>query len=203
MHNDFLQRGLWDKCVNATPGQSGLLSIADAVAEGYTCFNCTKKGHHKKENCPEPVNKERQKSEKEKFNLEKGRPQQSEKFNNRGKEIPRKWRAPEASENNKRVIEVVPHTYDPAMKGWVKDVTPDSGAAASITTTQLEELEAVKAENERLKTDIGTLGATPEKSANYTRNQMLLNTTTPTTLEQKQAEIREEMQQLREKFLNL
>ena len=57
VYNDFVQRGLWDKCINATPGQSGLLSIADVVAEGYTCFNCGKNGHHKKEICPEPVNK--------------------------------------------------------------------------------------------------------------------------------------------------
>ena len=135
VYNDFLQRGLQDKCINATPGQFGLLSVADAVAEGYTCFNCGRKGHHQKENCPKPVNKERQKLDREKFNLEKGRPQQSAKFNNKGKEFPCKWRAPEALENNKRVINKVPHTYNPAMKGWVKDVTLDSGAAANITTT--------------------------------------------------------------------
>ena len=32
VYNDFLQRGLWDKCINATPGQSGLLATAAAVA---------------------------------------------------------------------------------------------------------------------------------------------------------------------------
>ena len=64
--------------------------IADAVAEGYTCFNCGKIVYYKKENCPEPVNKEKQKLEREKFTLKKGRPQQSAKFNNREKEIPRK-----------------------------------------------------------------------------------------------------------------
>ena len=58
VYNDFVQRGLWDKCINATPGQSGLLAAAATVAEGYTCFNCGAKGKHKKENCPEPVNKE-------------------------------------------------------------------------------------------------------------------------------------------------
>ena len=136
VYNDFLQRGLWDKCINVTPEQSGLFSVADAVAEGYTCFNCGKKGHHKKENCSEPVDKERQKLEREKFNLEKGRSQQSKKFNSRGKEIPRKWRATEASDN-KRVINKVPHTYNPAMKGRVKDFTPDSGAAANVTSMQL------------------------------------------------------------------
>ena len=80
------------------------------------------------------------------------------------------------------------------------------------------ELQELKAENERLKTDLGTLDATPEKSANYTRSQILLNltTTTPTptpTLtptptptpmkEQKREEIRKEMKQLESLFYSL
>ena len=60
---------MWDKCINATPGQSGLPAAAAAVAEGYTCFNCGAQGKHKKEYCPHPVNKERQKVERDKFNL--------------------------------------------------------------------------------------------------------------------------------------
>ena len=48
VYNDFVQKGMWDKCINATPGQSGLLPLIDTVAEGYMCFNCGKKGHHKK-----------------------------------------------------------------------------------------------------------------------------------------------------------
>ena len=142
MYNDFVQKCLWDKCINAKPGLTGLLAAAASVAEGYTCFICGAEEKHKKENCPEPVNKEEQKLEREKFNFAKGPPQQFAKFNNKGKEIPWKWRNPEASENNKRVINNVPHTYNPATKGWFKDVTSDSGAAVNITTTQLERLEA-------------------------------------------------------------
>ena len=89
------------------------------------------------------------------------------------------------------------------MKGWVRNDTPDSGAAANITTTQLEELEALKTINERFKTDIGTLGVTPEKPANYNRSQMLLNTTTPTpTKEQRQRGIQTQMEQLKVVFFN-
>ena len=190
--SDFVQRCLWDKCINATPGQSGLLSITDTVSEGYTCFNCGKKRLHKKEKCHDPVNKEQQKLEKEKFNIEKGRPQQPKKINNKGKEIPCKWRAPKAAENNKQVINNLPHTYSPVMKGWVRDDTPASETAANKTTTQLEELQELKVKNERLKTDLGTLDATPEKLANYTWSQILLNSTTPTptpTKEQRQKEI--------------
>ena len=95
------------------------------------------------------------------------------------------------------------------MKSWVKDVTPDSVAAANITTTQLERLEALETKNELLKTDIGNFGspsATPGQSVNYTRQQALLNNTTipptPSVLQQK-LDIREQMQQLREQFLSL
>ena len=99
VYNDFVQKGMWDKRINATPGQSGLLSITDTVSENYVCFNCGKKVHHKKENCPEPVNKEQQQLERDKFNLEKGcGPQQSTKFKNTGKPIPHKWRVLEESE---------------------------------------------------------------------------------------------------------
>ena len=111
------------------------------------------------------------------------------------------------------MIDNVPHTYNPAMKGWVKDVTPDSGAATNITTMQLERLEALETENELLKTDIGNLSsptATPGKSVNYTRQQALLNNTTPpsTTSEQQRAyqqklNIREQMLLLQEKFDSL
>ena len=102
---------MWDTCINVTPGQSGLLSITDTVVKGYKCFNCGKKGLHKKENCPEPVNEERQQLKRDKFNLEKVRGrQQSTKFNNTGKPIPHKWRALEELEQNKRVIDKMPYT---------------------------------------------------------------------------------------------
>ena len=95
---------MWDKCINATPGLSGLLTTnpTDTISENYICFNCGKKGKHKKDNCPDPINKERQKLEREKFNLLKNRtPRQSTKFTNAGRPIPQKWRVPEASEQNK------------------------------------------------------------------------------------------------------
>ena len=49
VYNDFVQKEIWDTCINATPGQSDLLSITDTVSKGYICFNYGKKGHHKKE----------------------------------------------------------------------------------------------------------------------------------------------------------
>ena len=63
-------------------------------------------------------------------------------------------------------------------------------------------MQELKAEDERLKTD-QSADDTPEKSANYTRSQMLLNTTTPSTKEQKQEEIWKEMKQLEALFHSL
>ena len=104
VYNNFVQKGEWDKCINGTPSQSGLLTTnpLDAVSENYFWFYCGKKGHHKKENCPEEINKERQKLEREKFNLLKGRtPKQGYKFTNAGRPIPLKGRPPEPSKQNK------------------------------------------------------------------------------------------------------
>ena len=75
VYNDFIQKGMWDKCINATPGQSGLLTTnpTDTVSENYVCFNCGKKGNHKKEKIPQEINKEQQQLEREKFIIRKNR----------------------------------------------------------------------------------------------------------------------------------
>ena len=171
-YSDFVQKGAWDKCINATPGQSGLLTTnpPDAVSPNYVYFNCGKKGDHKKDNCPDNIDKERQKLEREKF-LKNRPPRQSAKFNNPGKHIPHKWRAPEALEQNKRTIDNLPHTFDPTIKGWRRDDTPPSGQpSVNLTPAQIE-MKELKAENERLKTDCSE--TTPEQSANYARGTQL------------------------------
>ena len=60
VYTDFVQRGIWDKCVNVIQGQLGLLTTnpPDAVSENYVCFNCEKKGDHLRKNYPDPINKE-------------------------------------------------------------------------------------------------------------------------------------------------
>ena len=80
----------------------GLLTTTppDAVSDNYVCFNCGKKGNHKKENCPEEIDKAQQKLEREKFKLGHT-PKQGSKFTNADRPIPLKWRAPEPSEQNK------------------------------------------------------------------------------------------------------
>ena len=119
-YSDFVQKGAWDKYINATPGQSGLLTTnpSAGVSPNYVCFNCGKKADHLKDDCPKEVDKDRQKLEREKF-LKNRPPKQGSKFTNAGKPIPLKWRAPEPSEQNKRIINLQPHTFNPTIKGWV------------------------------------------------------------------------------------
>jgi hypothetical protein len=40
---------------------------------------------------------------------------------------PTKWRLPEEGENNKRIIDNKPFTFNPTTKRWDPDTTPDSG----------------------------------------------------------------------------
>ena len=86
----------------------------------------------------------------------------------------------------------MPHTYNPAIKGWERDDTLATGlptASANLITAKLEQIEMqeLKAENERLKSDRSTDDTTtPETSANYAQGtQILFNTSTPSTKAQK------------------
>ena len=63
------------------------------------------------------------------------------------KPIPHKWRAPEDSEQNKRIIDNKPYTYNPTIKGWVADDTllanlPTVRANLATTQTEIEQLKA-------------------------------------------------------------
>ena len=104
VYNDFVQRGIWDQYINTTPGNSSLLSTnpgSGTVSAGYKCFNCDVVGDHLIKDCTKPIEKERIKQKWEEFNVAKGHiPSQLTKFNNTGKLIPQKWRAPEELEQN-------------------------------------------------------------------------------------------------------
>ena len=205
VYNDFIQRGIWDKCINATPGKSGLLSTnpgTGTVSVNYKCFNCNAVGDHTVKDCPKPADKEQIKLKREEFNAARGRVQrQSTKFNNNGKPIPHKWRVPEDSEQNKRVIDNKPYTYNPTIKGWVVDDTlpanfPTVGANLATTQTEIEQL---KAENERLQTDQTPLPS-PEKSINFAKGPHQLGLIVPQPTKES---IIAEMTRLKELFSTL
>ena len=121
------QRGSWDKCLQQAPGDSAFINPDGSqppIAE-RRCFNCNETNHHLR-NCPKPrdqaiINKNR--------DLHSGSRRQPTGF--RGGRTPYtrpvKWRLPEEGENNKRVIDNKPYTFNPTSKRWEPDTTPDSG----------------------------------------------------------------------------
>jgi hypothetical protein len=92
------------------------------------CFNCG--GPHHLRFCPKP---------RDQATIDKNRAthptgsSQRQPTGFRGRHAgrpytrPTKWRLPEEAENNKRVIDNKPYTFNPTNKRWEPDTTPDSG----------------------------------------------------------------------------
>ena len=120
------QKGSWDKCLQQAPGDSAFIA-GDGSQPPTTerrCFNCNEPTHHLR-NCPKPrdhatINKNRELhgSKRQPTGFRGGRTPYTR---------PTKWRLPEDGENNKRVIDNKPYTFNPTSKRWEPDSTPDSG----------------------------------------------------------------------------
>ena len=137
-YRNLVKKGDWDACLQKAPGKSAFLSdnttkeqptkfdnqtapTTASSSSGFrsTCFNCG--DDHQLKDCPLPRDRER---------VAKARAKHPTwvKIN----EQRHKWRAPEKSENGKRIINSVPHTWDPSggrngYGRWVKDDTPSDG----------------------------------------------------------------------------
>ncbi|OEU20216.1 hypothetical protein FRACYDRAFT_236288 [Fragilariopsis cylindrus CCMP1102] len=117
------QRGDWDKCLQQPAGDAAahMATSGDAPPpSGIRCFNCDDSHHlcH----CPLPCDHAKIKRARE----EQASSQPS-KFGRRAFTCPPKWRLPEEGENNKRVIDGKPFTFNPTSKRWDADTVPDSG----------------------------------------------------------------------------
>ena len=129
-YRDLVQSGEWDKCLQKPPGKSAFnatggeqpTEVSERPPHGNTespCFNCGSTEHLLKD-CPLPRDSERIARNKAKHPVFK-------RFQNRR---PHKWRLPEAGENNKRVVDGKPYTWDPntGRSGrWTADHTPSDG----------------------------------------------------------------------------
>lgn len=124
-YNDLYQNGDWDGCINAPPGAASHHTPANPPTtpkRGLTCFNCGK-DHHLRD-CPIPRDEERISKARTAHPNGTRSQQQPASFQRR---TPHKWRPPEASENNKRIIDSFPYTFNPTSNGWDKDSVPPSG----------------------------------------------------------------------------
>ena len=117
------QRGDWDKCLQQPAGDAAahMATGGDAPPpSGIRCFNCD--DNHHLRHCPLPRDHAKIKRARE----EQASSQPS-KFGRRAFTRPTKWRLPEEGENNKRVIDGKPFTFNPTSKRWDADTVPDSG----------------------------------------------------------------------------
>ena len=124
---------------SAFPAQSGAPSGGgDGEKPVRTCFNCGKP-NCSVSTCPRPKNEALITANKKKFWSENKK--SGKKNDSKGpRERPHKFRLPDASENNRRVINGKPHTYNTARKRWFPDTntaqtTSDSSTAATDTSS--------------------------------------------------------------------
>jgi hypothetical protein len=119
------QKGSWDKCLQQVPGESALITPSDdSTFESNKCFNCG--GTHHIRFCP--VKRDQATIDKNKAAFGGGSSKQPTGFKGRKPySRPTKWRLPEEGENNKRVIDNKPFTFNPTTRRWELDVTPESG----------------------------------------------------------------------------
>jgi hypothetical protein len=121
------QKGSWDKCLQQVPGESALITPSDdSTFESNKCFNCG--GTHHLRFCP--IKKDQATIDKNRA-LHQGSRQPTGFKGKKHYSRPTKWRLPEEGENNKRIIDSKPFTFNPTTKRWDLDTTPDSGQAAA------------------------------------------------------------------------
>jgi hypothetical protein len=122
------QKGSWDKCLQQAPGDSAFITPTDGSTFAIgSCFNCG--GPHHLRLCPKP--KDQATIDKHRALHPGGGSPRHQPTGFRGKRPPysrpTKWRIPEEGENNKRIIDNKPHTFNPTSKRWEPDTTPESG----------------------------------------------------------------------------
>jgi hypothetical protein len=133
------QRGHWDKCLQQPPGDPSIHMNpnGDLTSPPFTirCFNCD--GNHHLRQCDKPRdqaritknrNAQRETKQPTGFRGQGGRPPSTWSR-------PFKWRLPEEGEDNKRIIDTKPYTFNPITKRWDPDATPESGGVPLINVT--------------------------------------------------------------------
>ena len=124
-HKQLFDAGIWDAAV-----LSKAKSSFAVIGKNIRCWNCDKENCTMNK-CKLPIDKDKCERNRQKY-LEAKRSARMQRNNDKttgnggeGGKFP-EWRAPEPSENNKRVIYGIPYTWN-GHSSWVKDSTPASG----------------------------------------------------------------------------
>ena len=163
LYTDHCQQGQWEAVLQRPPGEAAFTAVLNGgspvvnpppatLPEGWKCFNCGE-AHHLRD-CPLP--RDAAKILKNRSNHPRG----TKGTNNNKARF--KWRFPEIGEHNKRVIDQLPHTWDPnsGRNGrWIPDVTVESGQPASgnipqanlVTADVVEDVEGESNSEKKLR----------------------------------------------------
>lgn len=171
--------GLKTKGNEGNPAQKAMgLNLSNGGGTPFRCFNCDETGHGISE-CPKPLNEERIKANKKVFYDAKKNQKDGQSPNatppgprhnpNQAPSGTGKWRKPEASENNKRIVDGQHYFWKESKKRWVPDrdfATPPSSDAANTagantpaapgSTTQINT--AIRTLSNALRTQLPTNG---------------------------------------------
>jgi hypothetical protein len=136
-YRDLKGDGLWNAAMRPTPGAAGAAGgfMALDQIKGPFCWNC-KSTEHAFPQCPKvrdpaAIAKNRALYREHKGNDPNGGAGRGAATNRWAK-----WKRPRPEEDNKRIINNAPFTWNPSTKRWMKDDTPPSGFAAGTPAAQ-------------------------------------------------------------------
>jgi hypothetical protein len=127
-YRDLKGDGFWNAAMRPTPGAAGGFMALDQI-KGPFCWNCESTEHAfphcTKARDPAAIAKNRalyREHKGEDPNASTGGRGTTNRWT--------KWKRPRPEENNKRIINNAPFTWNPSTKRWMKDDTPPSGLTA-------------------------------------------------------------------------
>jgi hypothetical protein len=138
-YRDLKSNGQWNMAMRPAPGSAGAAAgagsfmTADQII-GPFCWNC-ESTDHAFPHCPKPRD-QAVISKNRKLYHEHKSPGGRSKDNGRCDRWS-KWKRPRPEENNKRIINNAPFTWNPLSKQWFKDETPPGPSGLNAGTPSL------------------------------------------------------------------
>jgi hypothetical protein len=139
-YRDLKSNGQWNSAMRPTPGGAGAAGTAGSFMaadqiSGPFCWNC-ESTEHAFPHCPKPRDQATIAKNRALYREHKGPITNGGRGDGSGRGGDRwsKWKRPRPEENNKRIINNAPFTWNQATRRWSKDDTPPgpSGLGAGI-----------------------------------------------------------------------